>query len=158
MTSPIPQFTLSPPPSPTPPNTPVFSDTLEHPPSKPVKEFSLLKSTYKVIKTSSVGRLALYGYTGMVTIGFLRGLISGWGAYYDWKFLRRETIDIGSTIYNPIINICRDKGVWAFYVMQGAVGSALLVATAPISVPVLYWLFGKSTGRPPKPIRPTFIH
>lgn len=99
---------------------------------------SALKSklTYNNIQKIGVVRGVGYTYVGIVTLGGIRGIISGTGKFEDWH-CKREKVTIGSDLYDPVINTIRDSGVWGLYALQGGLGSAAIVATAPLSVPYL---------------------
>lgn len=75
-------------------------------------------------------------YGTIVAYGFLKGSWAGWVEYSKW-LAKRSEITIKSEFYDSIINVCRDVGVWGFHIMYGGFGSALITATAPISVPLL---------------------
>jgi hypothetical protein len=75
-------------------------------------------------------------------MGGIRGTTSGYSKFNDW-YINRQPVSIGSQMYDPIINTCRDSGMFGFYILQSGLGSALIVATAPISVPLLLTVFNK---------------
>jgi len=85
-----------------------------------------------------------YVYGGFVFLGFCRGTFSGCHAYYSWLKVRKP-VSINYKLYEPTVNTIRDVGYWSFYTMQGGVGSALIAATAPISVPLMI-KFGKQVA------------
>lgn len=90
----------------------------------------------------AVGAAALV-YGGFVAYSFFKGAWSGWDKYSRW-LSTREKIKTKYDLYDPVINTCIDTGHWTFYTMQGGVGSALIGATAPISVPLLSHLTKKT--------------
>lgn len=75
-------------------------------------------------------------YFTIVGLGFLKGSYAGHQNYETWKE-SRPRVTIHSTTYDPIINTCRDIGVWGYNVLVSGFGSAGIVATAPVSVPIL---------------------
>lgn len=77
-----------------------------------------------------------YFYGGVIFIGLCKGGLQGCYIWGNW-LANRKQITIGSEKYDPIINNVRDVGQWGFYVLQSGIGSALIVATSPISVPLL---------------------
>jgi hypothetical protein len=87
-------------------------------------------------------KAVLYTYYGVVITGGIRGMGSGYSKFNDW-YSTRQPVSINSKMYDPIINTCRDSGMFGFYTLQSGLGSALIVATAPISVPLLLTIFNK---------------
>lgn len=83
-----------------------------------------------------VNPLIYYIYPGFIILGFIRGSISGLDVSLKWKS-RRKMVSIGSSLYDPIINMSRDVGYIAHQMLLGGIGSAIITATAPISVPIL---------------------
>lgn len=81
-------------------------------------------------------KAVLYAYCGVVTLGFMKGVYLGWIEYEKWESTRSK-VSIGNPMYDPIINTCRDVGYWGFCTIEAGVGSAIIVATAPLSVPFL---------------------
>jgi len=79
---------------------------------------------------------AVLAYGTFVGLGFLKGVWSGWTQHSKWMETREET-SIDSELYDPIVNVCVDTGYWAFYALQGGVGSALITGTCPVSIPLL---------------------
>jgi hypothetical protein len=88
------------------------------------------------IADSPIGAVTIRLYAGVVFFGFLKGAGCGSDKYRKWEKIRK-TVTINSEYYDPIINTCRDTGVWGGHVLIGGFGSAAIVATAPISVPLL---------------------
>lgn len=80
-------------------------------------------------------KAGLYAYGGIVGLGFLQGAYVGCGQHLEWLKERKE-VTVGSNTYDPIVNTCRDVGHWGFNVLYAGFGSALFVATAPVSVPI----------------------
>lgn len=87
-------------------------------------------------------KILLYTYYGVVTVGAIRGTVGGYNKFDDW-YSSRKQVSVGSQMYDPIINTCRDSGMFGFYTLQSGLGSAVIVATAPISIPLLLTLFKK---------------
>lgn len=85
---------------------------------------------------STAGKYTLYAYCGFVVLGFLKGSITGTSEYCKW-FSSRKKVTIESEFYDPILNVCRDAGVWGSYTMYGGFGSAFIVATSPVTVPLM---------------------
>lgn len=88
------------------------------------------------VLNSTPAKVATYTYGGIVALGFLRGAVAGCSQHYEWLQGRKE-ITIDSPLYDPVLNTCRDVGHWGFNVIQAGGGSAIIVATAPLSVPLL---------------------
>lgn len=81
-------------------------------------------------------KYAVTAYTTIVLLGFINGAWQGDIQYTKWRRTRRQ-VTIDSELYDPIVNICRDTGYWGFNVLQGGFGSAIIVATAPVSIPMM---------------------
>jgi hypothetical protein len=79
---------------------------------------------------------SIAAYSLVVGLGFLQGAYMGIENHCNWVN-HRPRVTINSPQYDPIVNICRDCGVLGFNVLSGGFGSAAIVATAPISVPIL---------------------
>ncbi len=101
------------------------------------------KSLFDKMAGTTPGKVVCYFYGGIVAIGFIRGAFSGCEQYYKWKTTRKQ-VSIGSDLYDPTINVVRDAGYWGFNTLQGGFGSAIIVATAPFSVPILIQMNKKS--------------
>lgn len=89
-----------------------------------------------------------YFYGGVTILGLFYGALQGCYVWRDWLSTRSQ-ISIGSKTYDPLINNIRDIGQWGFYVLQSGTGSALLVATSPISVPLLLRYKGVAVSEKP---------
>ena len=88
---------------------------------------------------NTVTSYSLYAYSFIVGLGFINGSYSGCVKWCNWLD-KRNRISINSPLYDSTLNTCRDCAYWGFFVLQGGFGSAFLVATAPISVPILAYL------------------
>lgn len=81
-------------------------------------------------------KASLYFYAGVVSLGAVKGAISACNQYWTWR-QTRTPVTINSPMYDPIINSCRDVGYWGFNALQAGVGSAIIVATSPVSIPLI---------------------
>lgn len=103
---------------------------------------SFIRNKLSLISNGVIGlsskpvKMILYPYAAIVGLSFLKGSGSGWGQYNKWR-LTRSTVTIDSELYDPIVNNIRDAGYWGLNVLEGGFGSAIIVATAPFSVPLL---------------------
>ena len=108
----------------------------------PLPSFSDIRSKLSSFTGNQVGSTVAFAYCGIVVLGFLKGAITGSGQYSKWSN-KRKKITVGSDFYDPIVNNCRDAGVWGANVLLGGFGSAAIVATSPVSVPLMIALKGK---------------
>lgn len=94
------------------------------------------KLTFNNFRQLGAVKVIGYTYASIVTLGGIRGMVSGTGKFIDWHATRKP-VTIGNDLYDPVVNTCRDSGIWGLYALQGGFGSAAIVATAPFSVPYL---------------------
>jgi len=94
---------------------------------------------------SSITKGALIAYYSVVGLGFLWGAYAGCENYYYRWACSRTKVTVNSPIFDPILNICRDAGVWGYNVLTAGFVSALVIATFPVSVPLLLAL-SKNVG------------
>lgn len=89
--------------------------------------------------------IAKSAFYGVVVAAALYGAIKGFGKWFQWWW-HREKLIISIEIVEPVVNISRDAGMFAWFVGATAVISSIIAATCPISVPLLYLFFGKKKG------------
>ena len=83
-------------------------------------------------------------YSGTVIFGIVYGGIRGGGRWISWLDKRKRVVikqpkwsPIGSEMVSPIINIGRDAGVMAWFIITSGAISGVITATFPISVPIM---------------------
>jgi hypothetical protein len=86
---------------------------------------------------SKAAKIAITTYYSVVGFGMFVGACKGIKVYLKWLETRKPST-INSDMYDPIFNICCDTGYLMWNMMLGAVGSGIITATAPVSVPILY--------------------
>jgi hypothetical protein len=94
---------------------------------------------YNKLKGTNTAKIVGYTYAAFVAYGLMRGACSGFGEFLTWRATRKE-ITVNNNLYDPVLNVCRDTGIAGFNMMAGGFGSAVIVATAPVSIPMLSYL------------------
>lgn len=89
-------------------------------------------------KQLTIYNILWYIYIGVIFYATFTGICSGTELYNEW-YKERHTVTIDSRLYDPIINICRDIGVYAFYVSHGGLCSGIIAAIAPVCIPILLY-------------------
>lgn len=82
--------------------------------------------------------LYVSAYICVIAISFIIGASKGLSAFFDWLRTAGQ-INCPIKSVEPIINISRDVGALAWYVMSSGAMSAFVGGTAPISVPILMY-------------------
>jgi len=96
-------------------------------------------------KDTLKGKLAI-GY-GVVIVGsFVIGAIKGFSHYLDWISTRKYR-QIKYKAIEPVVNIGADGGKLVFDVVGCGTASALMGATAPISVPLALVLLNDNDNK-----------
>lgn len=80
-------------------------------------------------------------YSILCVTGFLYGAAGGVNNWMEWM-CRRSQLTIGASDYvnnlvDPMLNIGRDAGYLGWFVMTSGTVSAFIIATFPVSVPLL---------------------
>lgn len=79
---------------------------------------------------------AFYFYCGVVAVGTTYGAYKGFLSWLRWRQTRKLTSIKYKTI-EPIVNNSIDSGQLGLHVLMSGLISGLVVATAPISVPII---------------------
>ena len=82
----------------------------------------------QIIDSYHLKSIAIGTYVSFIVFGGFQGLLSGWSKYNQWRNTRKE-IDIGSELYNPVVNTAIDMGYWTHYVVLGCIGSVVIAGT-----------------------------
>ena len=72
----------------------------------------------------------------MTIFGGIRGAAGGFCEWFDW-IEKRNRLILPVKMVVPILNVSRDVGFFAYCVITSALMSAIVVATYPISVPIM---------------------
>lgn len=79
----------------------------------------------------------LFIYTTAVVAATVYGCGSG---FTQWLTTPSTRVRISNKTLEPIVNVCISSGSLAFHVVTAGVGSMVVAATAPVSVPLIVWL------------------
>lgn len=100
-----------------------------------------LSNTLSTVSSSDTFSKACTVYKTIVAISFCIGAYKGIQKWYKWINKREYRKMNNYPTIEPIINITSDVGQLGYNVMMAGTASAVVVATAPISVPLLRWKF-----------------
>lgn len=90
------------------------------------------------MNTKTVSKAALYTYGGVVAAAFLIGATKGVSQWVNWLSTRNYR-EISVKSVETVVNISCDVGKLAFNVLVGGGSSAVVAASAPVSVPILLY-------------------
>lgn len=97
-----------------------------------------------VKKIPLIPNIAKLTFYGVVILGAAFGFYKGFNRWRRW-IANRSKLYINSEMLEPIINSAYDVGMFAWYGGGTAIVSAIIAATCPISVPLLYLILKKRT-------------
>lgn len=75
-------------------------------------------------------------YQSLILLGLAHGVYKGIESFVLWR-KGREEIRLTHKILEPIINASVDAGYLGYYVFWTGILSGLIVATAPVSIPII---------------------
>jgi hypothetical protein len=110
----------------------------------------------KMIEISlyNLGYYFLTGFYGIFVIYCaVRGLLTGINICEKWWYERRVKYTIGNELLDPIFNLGVDIAHITFYIGTSTIMSAIIGASAPISIPIMALFSKKIPGQTPRNIR-----
>ena len=90
-------------------------------------------------------------YYGGILIGIIYGMGTGTTVFFKW-WENRKKVTIGDvplvnkSMVDPILNVSRDAGYWGWYALTSGISSGFIIATYPVSVPLLSFI-SKEEGK-----------
>lgn len=90
------------------------------------------------VAESKPAKYAFYFYCGVIVTGASYGAFRGFLSWVKWRESRVPTRITYKTI-EPIVNNSIDAGRLGLYVLMSGLISGAVVATSPISVPIIVW-------------------
>jgi hypothetical protein len=82
--------------------------------------------------------MVFYFYCGVVLMGTTYGAYKGFLSWLKWRRSRKQ-VRITNKNLEPIVNNSIDSGQLGMHILLSGIISGLVVATAPISIPIIVY-------------------